>query len=225
MQALTRKAIKGQVEFVLVLALLVFLPAWSLGFWQGWVYWLIFTACTTGITLYFLAKDPALVERRLKAGAAAEREPSQKRIQAAAGMAVCAIMVVPGLQYHVDPTSIPVVVVAAADLLLALSFWIIFLVFRENSHASGIIEVHADQTVISTGPYAVVRHPMYAGASLMFLATPLALGSTWALALTPVVVIVLAVRLLDEERFLSRNLPGYDAYRRKVRWRLVPRVW
>jgi protein-S-isoprenylcysteine O-methyltransferase Ste14 len=161
----------------------------------------------------------------MQVGASAEREPRQKLIQIAAAVALCAIMLVPGLERHVWSAPIPVSAVVVADVFVVAGFWIIYLTFRENSHASGIIEVHADQTVISSGPYALVRHPMYSGAALMFLATPVALGSTWAMALAPVVVLVLAVRLRDEERFLSANLPGYAAYCRQVRWHLLPFVW
>jgi protein-S-isoprenylcysteine O-methyltransferase Ste14 len=138
---------------------------------------------------------------------------------------VLAVLVVPGIERHFRPSRIPVPVVLAADAVIALGFLIIFFTFRENSHASTVIEVSANQQVISTGPYAHVRHPMYSGANLMFLATPFALGSLWALVPALLLVAVIVARLLDEERFLSKNLPGYDEYRRTVRYRLVPHVW
>src|SRR5262249_11983051 len=106
-----------------------------------------------------------------------------------------------------------------------VGFWLIFRVFRENSYTSGTVTVEANQQVISTGPYSLVRHPMYAGTSLLFLATPIALGSYWALLAATTFCGALAIRLLDEERFLRENLPGYDSYCQMVRYRLVPLVW
>jgi protein-S-isoprenylcysteine O-methyltransferase Ste14 len=109
--------------------------------------------------------------------------------------------------------------------VVCLGFFIIFRVFAVNSYTSGIVEVAAGQTVISTGPYAVVRHPMYSGAALMFIATPLALASYWGLVVGILIIVAMCVRALDEERLLREELPGYVEYTRKVRARLIPGVW
>ena len=132
---------------------------------------------------------------------------------------------IPGFERRLHGSAVPAPAVLAADVLVALAFLIIFLVFRENSYTSGVVTVEAGQRVIATGPYRLVRHPMYAGASLLFLATPFALGSLWAMLAAVPLCGVMVVRLLDEERFLSANLAGYDDYRREVRHRLVPLVW
>jgi protein-S-isoprenylcysteine O-methyltransferase Ste14 len=115
--------------------------------------------------------------------------------------------------------------VVAGNALVAIGFSLILLVYRENTFSSATIEVATNQQVISTGPYAVVRHPMYASASLYLLGTPLALGSYWGLVPIAATVPFLIWRLIDEERFLSVNLPGYPEYQRRVRHRLVPFVW
>jgi protein-S-isoprenylcysteine O-methyltransferase Ste14 len=115
--------------------------------------------------------------------------------------------------------------VLAADVLVAVGFAMIFGTFRENSHASAIVEVEVGQQVVSTGPYGFVRHPMYAGAIVLFLATPVALGSLWALAPALGLSATVVVRLLDEERYLARRLSGYAAYQHQVRFRLVPGIW
>lgn len=225
MSELSRKALIGFLKFQAFLALILFLPARSFHFWQAWVYWGLFTLSTLAITLYFLKHAPGLIERRLAVGPGAEQEKSQKVIQAAASLFLIALFLVAGLEHRLRGSALPVAVVLSADMFVALGFVIIFFVFRENSHTAAVVKVEADQRVIETGPYRVVRHPMYAGASLLFLATPLALGSPWALIPAVLLCGTMVVRLLHEERFLSANLPGYDAYRFKVRYRLLPLVW
>jgi len=222
---LTKRAWSGLLSLLLAIGALMFLPAWSLAFWQGWVYWLVFSGSVLLITIYFLRHDPSLIERRLQAGPAAEKQRSQRVIQLVASIAFCALFVVAGLDHRFSWSRVPVALVGAGDALAGLGFLVVFLVFKENTYTSSIIEVAGDQTVISTGPYGLVRHPMYAGALLLLLMTPLALGSWWALV--PVIPLGVAIvwRLLDEERFLIRSLPGYKAYLEKVSRRLMPGVW
>ena len=155
----------------------------------------------------------------------AEPEESQKVIQAIAGALACALVIVPGFDYRWRWSAVPIPMVLAADVLVVLGFLMIFFVFRANSHAASSVRVEADQPVISTGPYRIVRHPMYAGGLVMVLATPCALGSLWALLVAVPLCSVIVVRLLDEERYLSAHLPGYDAYCAHVRYRLLPLVW
>jgi protein-S-isoprenylcysteine O-methyltransferase Ste14 len=222
---LSRKALGGFVRFHVILALLLFLPAWSLRFREAWIYWVLFSASVLLITLYFLKHDPRLVERRLEVGPGAERRRSQVIIQAIASVMLLALFIIPGLDHRLGWSAVPMPVVLAADALVAAGFLIIFFVFRENSYTSGVVAVEEGQRVVATGPYRLVRHPMYAGASLLFLATPFALGSPWALLAAVPLCGVMVVRLLDEERFLRANLPGYDSYCRAVRHRLLPLVW
>ena len=222
---LREAAFKGNAKTLLILGLMIHVPAWTLYFWQGWLYLVIFGVCALVLTLYFLKYDPALIASRLKAGPAAERETSQKWIQAIAGVVVCLMFVVPGIERHFTGLPLPVWLVILAEILVVVGFWIMFLAFRENGHASSIIEVKSGQNVISTGPYARVRHPMYSGAVVLFLATPLALGSLWALPFAVALCIVIAIRLLDEERYLKANLAGYDAYCQNVKSHLIPGIW
>jgi protein-S-isoprenylcysteine O-methyltransferase Ste14 len=223
---LARQAWRGITMFALALAALIFVPAWTLAFWQAWVYWTIFTAATAWITAYFLRHDRGLVTRRMNAGPAAEREPTQQRIQAVASVMLCLTYVVSGLDHHFAWS--PIVdsrLEIAADACVAAGFYVIFLTFRENSHASAVVEVAEGQRVISTGPYGLVRHPMYAGAVLLFAATPLALGSLWAFVPAAGLSLALVARILDEERYLVEHLRGYREYRQNVRARLMPGVW
>jgi protein-S-isoprenylcysteine O-methyltransferase Ste14 len=221
----SKKALMGLVNLQVMLALLLFLPAWSLHFWEAWIFWMLFSASVLFITLYFVKHDPRLVERRLTVGPVAEPEQSQKIIQAIAGLLFCALLMVPGFDHRLHWSAVAALLVLAADVLVVLGLTIVFLVFKENSHAASVVKVEAGQHVISTGPYRVVRHPMYAGGVLAMLATPLALGSLWALLAAVPLCGAIVIRLLDEERYLSAHLPGYAVYRRKVRYRLVPLVW
>ena len=209
----------------LLMGLLVFVPAGTLRYWQAWVYLSIFTGASILTTLYLIRHDPALLERRMKGGPTAERRPAQKRIMLGASVGFIGLLVVPALDVRFGWSKVPPGVVLLGDALLIAGFYFISIVYRENTFASATIEVAKDQKVISTGPYALVRHPMYAGGLLYLLGTPLALGSYWGLVVFLAVLPFLLWRLFDEERFLSKNLPGYTEYRQRVRHRLVPFVW
>jgi protein-S-isoprenylcysteine O-methyltransferase Ste14 len=172
-----------------------------------------------------MEKDPALLERRMSGGPTAEKRPIQKFIMLGASVSFIALLVVPALAYRFNGSTMPVAVNLAGDALVAIGFYFIFLVYRENTFTSATIEVAADQKVISTGPYAIVRHPMYASALLYLIGTPLALGSLWGFAPLGVMIPFLIWRMFDEERFLAKDLPGYTDYQTRVRHRLIPFVW
>jgi protein-S-isoprenylcysteine O-methyltransferase Ste14 len=225
MASLGWRAFRGIVIFMLFTAFLIFAPAWTLSYWQAWLFLAVFTLCTAATTLYFLKYDPDLVKRRMHAGPTAEREPSQKRIQLFASLALCAIFVVSALDHRFGWSSVPVAIVVLGNLAVIAGFVMIFFVFRENAFASSTVEINAGQRVISTGPYALVRHPMYAAAVVMFAGIPPALGSWWGLLTVIPLLATLILRLTDEERFLVHNLAGYEAYRRSVPHRLVPGIW
>jgi protein-S-isoprenylcysteine O-methyltransferase Ste14 len=225
MNNLDKRAWLGLVFLAIVMGLLLFLAAGTVQYWQAWVYLCIFFGVSVLITLYLIRNDPALLNRRLRAGPTAEKEKTQKIIMLLASVGFIGLLVVPALDYRFKWSRVPFFMVIAGDCLTVLGFYLTFLVYRENTFTSATIEVVSDQKVISTGPYAVVRHPMYAGGLLYLLGMPLALGSTWGLLVLIAVLPALIWRLLEEERFLAKNLPGYVEYRTKVRWRLIPRVF
>jgi protein-S-isoprenylcysteine O-methyltransferase Ste14 len=225
MDNLARKTILGFAQLIIGLGVLLFAPAWTLHFWQAWVYLFVFVAPAALITAYLWKKDPKLLERRVNAGPGAEKEKPQKLIQLLAAIVFLAIFFISSLDHRLSWSNVPLSIVIAGDIFVALGFLIVFLVFKENTFAAATIELSPEQVVISTGPYAIVRHPMYSGALLMFLGTPLALGSWWGLSILIPMTLILAWRLLDEERFLSKGLVGYENYCRKVRYRLVPFFW
>ena len=135
------------------------------------------------------------------------------------------MIIIPGLDHRFGWSHVPVAVVLAGDGLVVIGLYIVFLVFRENSYTSGVIEVASDQRVISTGPYRIVRHPMYAGALVMLLGMPLALGSAWGVLVCLPLAAAIIVRLIDEERYLARHLAGYAEYRERTRHRLIPGLY
>lgn len=225
---MTNLNIRAARSFViggLAMAALLFLSAGTLDYWQAWVFIAVSGVASGATTIYLAIYDPKLLERRMKVGPGAEKEKTQKIIMVLAITGFVALLVVPALDCRFGWSRVPPYLSVAADVLIALSFLFTFFVFRENSYGASTIQIADDQKVISTGPYALVRHPMYAGALIMLAATPVALGSWWGLVILPLIALVLIWRLLDEEKFLERNLPGYVEYKNKVRYRLIPYVW
>jgi protein-S-isoprenylcysteine O-methyltransferase Ste14 len=225
MSGLNWKAFGGLLNLLVCVGLLIFLPVWTLRYWQGWAFIGVFFGSALAITLYLMRNDPGLLERRVKAGAAAEKRTSQKIIQAFAAVAFIGTIALPAFDHRFGWSFVPPYAVLVGDALVMLGFLIVFRVFKENSFTSGTIEVAAEQKVISTGPYAVVRHPMYAGALILLCGVPIALGSWWGLLILIPMTVVLIWRLVDEERFLADNLVGYSEYRNRVRYRLAPLIW
>jgi protein-S-isoprenylcysteine O-methyltransferase Ste14 len=225
MNILTIKAFGGLLFLLLVIAALLFIPAWTLDYRQAWTFLAVYFASSLAITLYLMKKDPKLLERRMSGGPTAEKEPTQKIIMSFASLGFIGLIIVPALDHRLAWSHMPPYVALVGDALVALGFLAVFFVFKENTFTSATIELTPDQRVISTGPYALVRHPMYAGAFVMLLGIPIALGSWWGLFVIVAMMPALIWRLLDEEKFLARNLPGYVEYRKKVRYRLIPLVW
>lgn len=219
------KAFLGLVLLLVLVWLGLFLPAWTLDFFQAWAFWLIFSTSTIIITLYLLKNDIRLLETRIKIGPVAEKEKSQKIIQIFGHILWIFLFIVPGFDHHYHWSNIPLYLVITGDICVLLGFIIIFLVFKENSFASSIIETDREQKVIMTGPYEIVRHPMYTSGLLLVLFIPLALGSYWALFFSLLSFIKIIIRLLYEEKFLLKNLPGYKEYCEKTRYRLIPFIW
>ena len=225
MNPLYWKAVRGLVILFLITAALLFGAAGTLDYWQAWLYLAVYFACSIAISVYLIRKDPALLARRMSGGPFAEKEPAQRIIMAITSLGFIALAVVPALDRRFGWSHVPAPAVLAGDVTMLIGWIGIYFVFRENSFASATIESAADQRVISTGPYAVVRHPMYAAALLMLLGISPALGSWWGLPVVVAILPALIWRLTDEERFLLQNLPGYGEYRERVRYRLLPSVW
>jgi protein-S-isoprenylcysteine O-methyltransferase Ste14 len=225
MTDVTRRALRSSFVGIVALASLLFVPAGTLDYWQAWLFMAVFVITSTAIGVYLAIRDPKLLERRMRVGPRAEKEPAQKIIMVFATLGFIVMLVFPALDHRFGWSAVPGSVSMLGDTLIALGFLFTFFVLRENTYSASTIQIAEGQTVISTGPYALVRHPMYAGALVMLIGIPLALGSWWGLFALPLILPVLIWRLIDEERFLRENLSGYADYQTKVKYRLVPFVW
>jgi protein-S-isoprenylcysteine O-methyltransferase Ste14 len=162
---LASKSVRGFTQLITALGILLLAPAWTLDYWQAWVYLFVFAASSALIAAYLWKKDQRLLERRINAGPGAENEKSQKLIQLLASFVFIGAMILPSLDHRFSWSAVPLSIVVTGDVLVALGFLIVFLVFKENTFTAATIAVTPGQKVVSTGPYAVVRHPMYAGAA------------------------------------------------------------
>lgn len=222
---LLARAFAGFVFLFAVVATVVFGFAGTLGDGRAWMTLAVFFGCAGIITVWLWVHDKGLLERRVKSGPGSERDPIQNVVQGLAGLIFLATFAVPGLDRRFGWSHAPLAVSLAGDGLVAVGFLIVFLTFRENSFTAGTIEIAEGQRVIDSGPYAIVRHPMYAGALIMIAAIPLALGSWWGLIPSALLVPVIVWRLIREEAFLAASLAGYGDYLGRVHYRLAPMVW
>jgi protein-S-isoprenylcysteine O-methyltransferase Ste14 len=225
MKDLHRKTFVGLLRVFAVMAALLFLPAWTVHYWQGWLFLSVYFAAISLIFLYLMKNDPKLLERRATRRLSDEKEKTQKVIQIVMLTTFVVAYVFPAFDHRFAWSKVPPYAVVAGDVLVVLGLLIVFIVFRENTYTSPVIELDAEQKVISTGPYALVRHPLYAGSLIGLFGMPLALGSWWGLFAFIPITLVLVWRLVAEEKFLVKNLPGYSDYRNKVKYRLLPFLW
>jgi len=201
---------------------ILFVPAGTLAYWEAWLYLAILLIPMFFVFRYLLKHDPQLLERRMQMR---EREVAQRRIITLSYLYFLVAFTLPGFDRRWGWSDVPPLVVIAADLLVMLGYGMFVLVLRENQYAARTIQVEQGQRVISSGPYALVRHPMYLGVTLMYLASPLALGSYWALLPALLIVPILVARIINEEKVLERDLAGYREYKQITRYRLLPGVW
>jgi protein-S-isoprenylcysteine O-methyltransferase Ste14 len=204
---------------------LLFWPAGTLNYWQAWVFIAVFIVATLVPSVYLAVKDPAALQRRMKAGPIAETRTIQKLVITGTIVAVVAVLVVSALDHRFGWSDVPTPVVVLGNVLVGIGLGFAQLVVIQNSYAAATITVEADQKVVSTGVYGLVRHPMYVGTLIMMVGTPLALDSYWGLLVTILAFPILALRIDDEEKMLRQELDGYDEYTKKVHYRLVPGVW
>ncbi|OBF27461.1 isoprenylcysteine carboxylmethyltransferase family protein [Mycobacterium sp. ACS4331] len=207
-------------------ALALFLPAGTWHYWQAWVFIAVFAVSTFIPTIYLAITDPAALQRRLRAGPTAETRPAQRIIMTATVGLVVAILVLSALDHRFGWSQVPFWLIVVGDVFVAVGLTAAQgVVVIANRFAGASITVESGQRLVTTGPYRMVRHPMYSSVLVMMVGMPLALDSFWALALVPPGLLLLATRIRDEERLLSDELAGYRDYAEKVRYRLVPRVW
>jgi protein-S-isoprenylcysteine O-methyltransferase Ste14 len=225
MPSLSMRSLRALAIFYVVIAAAIFLAAGTLDYWQAWVFLLAYFAPSLAIVVYLAKSSPELLERRMRGGPRYEKELAQKIIMSLISVGFVALILLPALDRRFGWSEMSGWIALAGDAFVLLGWLAMFLVFRVNPWAASTIDVAAGQTVVSSGPYALMRHPMYAGAFFMLCGIPIALGSWWGLVPLALILPALVWRLLDEEKVLEKNLPGYADYEATVRWRLIPMVW
>ncbi len=207
---------------LLMVGLLIFLPAGTFGYTYGWLFIGLLFVPMLIAGLVMLAKSPEFLKKRLDAK---EKQATQKGVLAFSGLMFIAGFVVAGLDFRFGWSDMPSWVVAAASMLFLVAYALYAEVMRENAYLSRTIKVEEGQTVVDTGLYGIVRHPMYAMTILLFLMIPLVLGSWYAAVAFAFYPAIIIVRLKDEEELLTKELPGYAEYKQKVKYRIIPFIW
>ncbi|WP_445166399.1 methyltransferase family protein [Mycolicibacterium sp. Dal123E01] len=224
MNAVFKVAFVGFGQLVAI-ALLVFLPAGTLDYWQAWAFLTVFALTAWLPSIYLQITNPVVLERRMRSGPIAEGRAVQKMVMLGLYGSLVTICVVGALDHRFGWSSVPAALCVVGNILAGAGLVVTVLVAVQNTFASTTVQVETGQTVVSTGLYGLVRHPMYTGNVLILVGLPLALGSFWALALVMPGVAVLAARIHDEEKLLGDELDGYREYTQKVRSRLIPYMW
>lgn len=224
MKTIPKLLVFGLVEFA-VFGLMLFLPAGTVNYWQAWVFLAVVAISVQIPPIYLLHTNPAALQRRMRGGPAAESRAAQKVVIAGLYLSLAAMVVVSALDHRFGWSPVPPAICLVGDVLVAVGLGVVALVLIQNSYAASTVQVEAGQTVVSTGLYGLVRHPMYTGNVIMLVGIPLALGSYWGLVFVVPGLIVLAVRIRDEEKLLQEELTGYREYTQTVRHRLVPLMW
>ena len=224
---MVKRGLKRKLFFMWILATVIiiamlFLPAGTFDYWQAWIFLAVLLIPALFVLFYFLKRDPGLLERRMKFK---EKEVEQKLIIKLSMLLFILGFLIPGLDYRFGWSHVPTALVILSDIIVVLGYTLVFFVFKENSYTSRVIEVDKKQKVITTGPYSVIRHPMYLGVILMYIFMPLALGSYYALIFFLPVIILIVFRTLNEEKVLAKDLKGYKKYMKKVKYRIIPYVW
>jgi protein-S-isoprenylcysteine O-methyltransferase Ste14 len=219
------KALATSVLGFVYFGVLLFLPAGTFNYWQAWLFIAVFIATTSGPSIYWAVKRPEVLRRRMSAGPTAETRPAQKIIVTGIYLFSSALFAVSALDHRFGWSQVPTAVVLFGNVLVAVGLGLAMLVVQQNSYAAATIRVEAEQELVSTGLYGLVRHPMYSGALIMLIGTPLALDSYWGLAMLAAGLPILVFRILDEEKALTQELSGYVEYTHQVHHRLVPGVW
>lgn len=224
MKTIPKLLVFGLVEFV-AFGSMLFFPAGTLDYWQAWVFLVVVAVSAWAPAIYLLRTNPVALQGRMRGGPTMETRMAQKVVIAGLYVSLAAMAVVSALDHRFGWSPVPTTICLVGDVLVAAGLGVVALVLVQNSYAAATVRVEAGQTVVSTGLYGLVRHPMYTGNVIMMVGIPLALGSDWGLVFVVPGLIVLALRIRDEEKLLQEELPGYREYTQKVRSRLVPGVW
>ena len=202
--------------------LFFFLPAGTWNYWQAWVYMGVLITPMFFAMIYLIKNNPELLERRMRLQ---EKRSEQRLIVKVSLVFFLLAFILPGFDKRFGWSDVPTGLVIASDICIIIGYLIIFRVMQINTFASRVIEVASEQKVIDTDLYSIVRHPMYVGAILLYIASPIALGSYWSVLPAIVIIPVIVARIKDEEAALDKNLAGYLEYKKRTKYRLIPFIW
>ena len=207
---------------ILLVGVLVFLPAGTMKFWNGWLFMAALFIPMFFVLIYLMLKDPELLARRLKTK---EKEKTQK-VYLVLSIIVClSAILIPGLDHRYGWSAVPLPVAAVSTVIMMSGYLMFFIVMKQNTYASRVVEIQDEQKLIDTGLYSFVRHPMYLAATILYLFIPLVLGSFYGLIAAVFIPMLLIIRIMNEEKVLVNGLKGYDEYMKKVKYRLFPGIW
>ncbi len=207
---------------VLIIGLLLFVPAGTINYWNGWLFMGILFIPMFVAGIIMMIKSPDLLRKRLNAK---EKENEQKQVVAYSGLMFLAGFIISGLNYRYSWITVPNFVVIISSIIFVLAYVLYAEVLRENAYLSRTIEVQENQKVVDTGLYGIVRHPMYAVTILLFLSMPLVLGSIISFLIFLIYPFIIIKRIKNEEEVLEKELDGYSEYKKKVKYKLIPFIW
>ena len=207
---------------VLIIGLLLFIPANTINYWNGWLFMALLFIPMFIAGIVMMIKSPELLKKRLNAK---EKEGEQKQVLIYSALMFLAGFIIAGLNYRYNWITIPTPVVIVSSIVFVIAYILYAEVLRENAYLSRTIEVQENQKVVDTGLYGIVRHPMYASTILLFLSMPLVLGSVISFAIFLVYPFIIAKRIKNEEEVLERELVGYSEYKKKVKYKVIPFIW
>lgn len=219
---LIRMALNRFGAAIISISLILFIPAGTLKYWNAWLFIGAIFGPVILVVIYLIRNDPGLLEKRMKTK---EKEKAQKLIIKLSIIPFIISFLIPGLDYRYHWSAVPLWLVIAATIIMLIGYGMFFMVIRQNSYASRVIEIQEKQRVIDSGLYSVVRHPMYLSNLLMYLCMPLVLGSFYSLITMLFFLFVFYFRIRNEEEVLSEGLGGYSDYMKKVKYRLIPFIW
>ena len=221
-QQLISKALSRFIPGIIIISVLLFIPAGSIKFWNAWLFIGVLFIPMAFVIVYLIIRDPELLFKRMVTN---EKEKTQKKVVLLTSIIFLSTFIISGLDYRFQWSSIPLLVVVLSSIIVLAGYILFFMVMRQNSYASRVVEIQEKQKVIDSGLYGIVRHPMYSAAILMFMFMPLVLGSFYALIPLIIFPLQMDTRMKNEEFILEKGLVGYIEYKKKVRYKIIPFLW
>jgi protein-S-isoprenylcysteine O-methyltransferase Ste14 len=222
MRQLIIKSLTRFISGILIISALLFVPAGSIEFWNAWIFMGVLFIPMLFVIVYLIFRDPELLFKRLNTN---EKEKTQKKVVLLTSIIFLSAFIISGLDYRFHWSTIPFQIVILSAIIVLIGYILFFIVMRQNSYASRVVEIQEKQKVIDTGLYRIVRHPMYSGAILIFMFMPLVLGSFYALIPLIIFPFQMRTRMKNEEQLLENELDGYIEYKKKIKYKIIPFVW